>query len=88
MVMANDIHDKNDAKADALRRCKTDRNLARIAYYRINDAGDFKMLYSHKNENAPPAPGEEPEAAPAKKKKRKKPRKKTRWEKIKALFGA
>jgi hypothetical protein len=46
------------------------------------------MLYSHKNENAPPAPGEEPEAAPAKKKKRKKPRKKTRWEKIKALFGA
>ncbi len=57
LVKANNIPDKNAAKVDAGRRCKSDRNLVRIAYYRVNDAGDFKMLYSHKNKNANPAPG-------------------------------
>ncbi|PCI36788.1 MAG: hypothetical protein COB46_14325 [Rhodospirillaceae bacterium] len=82
VTYSQSIYDKKDAEEDALARAKRNAKIHRIAYYKVNDEGDFKMLYSYTNKalNAPP----KVEAVAPKKRKRKKPVKKTFWQK---LFG-
>ncbi|PHS77258.1 MAG: hypothetical protein COB59_09410 [Rhodospirillaceae bacterium] len=77
VTYSQSIYDKKDAQDDAEARVKRNAKIHRIAYYKINDEGDFKMLYSYTNKalNAPP----KVEASAPKKRKRKKPLKKPFW---------
>ncbi len=67
---SDSIATKADAEADALQRCRFDKNLAKIAYYAVNDEGDFKVILTYNNPNI----GTEEEEKP--KKAKKKPEKK------------
>jgi len=49
LAVSRDIYDKAAAKTDAIKRCKISPALARIAYYAINDNGDFKPYYAYNN---------------------------------------
>ncbi|MBT4748351.1 MAG: hypothetical protein HOO19_03415 [Rhodospirillaceae bacterium] len=88
LAVSNDIYDKEAAKTDAIKRCKISPSLARIAYYAINDNGDFKPYYSYNNPKV-----EEPKSKQAsneglrKKRRKKKPAKKTFWQKLAASVG-
>lgn len=85
LVVSNDIHDRDDAKADAAMRCKIDLTVARIAYYLVNAAGDFRVFHSYNNPNVQAAKPKTVARTMRKPVKRKKPVKKTLWQKIKAM---
>ncbi len=88
LAVSRDIYDKEAAKTDAIKRCKIAPSLARIAYYAINDNGDFKPYYSYNNPKV-----EEPKTKQAandagpKKRRKKKAKKKTFWQKLAASVG-
>ena len=88
MVVSNDIGSKEDAKADAERRCANSTTIARIAYYAISPSGDFKSFFSYKNPNAGATKNKKPGLArdrkPATKKKA---IKLTTWQKLKITLG-
>lgn len=72
MVISHDIGDKEDARADAMRRCKTTNAIARIVYYAISPSGDFKSFFSYTNPNAGmavPKKGMDRDLKPSKKNK-------------------
>jgi len=46
---SHDIATREDAEADAKRRCQLDPSLAKIAYYAVGDEGRFRMLCSYTN---------------------------------------
>ena len=72
----HDIATREEAEADAKRRCQLDPSLAKIAYYAVGDEGRFRMLYSYTNPKplaakAQPSPSNgtarrRPQAAPVK----------------------
>lgn len=68
--VSDSIESKADAQRDALQRCARDRSLAKVAYYQVNENGDFKVIYTYNNPNI----GNEEEEKP--KKVKKKPAKK------------
>ena len=86
LVLSNGIGGKDDAIADAEMRCRADPTLARVAYYAVNENGDFRILCTYTNPNAKRL-GAATDAAPKKKKKRRRRKKKTLWQKIKAAAG-
>jgi len=51
---ADHIESRVAAEADAARRCEIDPTIRKLAYYRVREDGEFRMLYSHTNQNAPP----------------------------------
>jgi hypothetical protein len=68
------IDHKDDAAADALRRCQRDPTLKKIAYYKVSTDGEFRVFYSYTNPNCKPAPPKPiGGAAPAKKAVARKP---------------
>lgn len=74
-----EIDSKDEAQSDAVARCKRDRSIAKIAYYSVNENGDFRIFFTYNNPN--PAsekntPKPDGEAGPKKKKKAKAKRKK------------
>lgn len=87
LVVSNDIYDRDAAKADAAMRCKVDPTIARIAYYTVNDAGDFRVFHSYNNPNVQAAKPKTVARTARKKRKPKKPVKKTLWRKIKAMVA-
>ncbi len=87
LVVSNDIHDRDAAKADAAMRCKIDPTVARIAYYSVNEAGDFRVFHSYNNPNVQAAKPKTVVRTARKTSKRKKPVKKTLWQKIKAMVA-
>jgi len=46
---SHDIATREDAEADAKRRCQLDPGLVKIAYYAVSDDGRFRMLCSYTN---------------------------------------
>jgi hypothetical protein len=49
------ITDKEQAAADALRRCQRDPSFKKIVYYKVSPDGDFRLFYSYANPNCKPA---------------------------------
>jgi hypothetical protein len=45
----HDIATREEAEADAKRRCQIDPGLAKVAYYAVGDDGRFRMLCSYTN---------------------------------------
>jgi hypothetical protein len=43
---------RDEAAADAGRRCKSDPSIAKIAYYAVKEEGAFRSTYSYDNPNA------------------------------------
>lgn len=76
------IYDKYGAEQDAKARVKRNPLIHKVAYYRVNDEGDFRIFYSFTNKDmhAPQSVLQEYNKKP----KRQKPRKRTFMEK---LFG-
>lgn len=68
---SDSISTKAEAEIDALQRCKWDKSLAKIAYYAVNDEGDFKIILTYNNPHIEDEDEEKP-----KKVKKKKPEKK------------
>ena len=50
--VSHSIPDKHAAESDALSRVKINPKIHKIAYYRINDSGDFRIFYSYTNKDA------------------------------------
>ena len=69
---SENITTKSLAEADAARRCAKDKSLAKVAYYSVDDDGNFKAIYTHNNPNAiGMGDGTSPKRAQLKKKKKK-----------------
>lgn len=64
--VSESIENRADAEHDAQMRCMRDKTLAKVAYYKINDDGDFKVLYTYNNPNIGKEEEEKPK--PVKKK--------------------
>lgn len=74
------IYDKYGAEDDAKARLQRNPSIYKVAYYKINDEGDFRIFYSFTNKNLPELPSESDEQK--KKPKRKKPQKLSFWQKL------
>ena len=90
LEMNHDITHRDDAESDALRRCEIDKSIHRVAYYAIEESGDFRLIFTYTNPH-PVSAGSNPKktAAPPprrKKKSRKKAKPKTLVEKITAAL--
>jgi len=70
---SSDITNREQAEADAKRRCQRDPTLAKVAYYKISGDGDFKVFYSYANPNCKPAAPKTEAAKPAARKKKPEP---------------
>jgi hypothetical protein len=55
--VSDQIHDRTQAIEDAEEFCLHDETIHRIAYYLVNDAGDFRLLHTFVNESAIPPDG-------------------------------
>ena len=76
------IENRDEAASDAERRCQNNTWIEKIAYYKVDEMGDFRVIYTHKNPNfVAKAQGAAGDAAKKKKKRKKKP-KKTLWQKL------
>jgi hypothetical protein len=76
--ISHDVETKEQAEADAKRRCQRDPTLKKVAYYKVGASGDFRVFYSYTNPNckpagAKPAGGGGPVRTPAGKKAAPKP---------------
>lgn len=69
---SSDITTKEQAEADAKRRCTRDPTVKKVAYYGVSADGDFKVFYSYTNPNCKPAGAKAAGAGPAKAPARKK----------------
>lgn len=90
MEMSHDIHGREDAQADAKQKTKFDKTIDRIAYYKMNDNGDFKNFYTFRNpltHKASDRPAGGGGAGGIRPKRKMKPKKKTGWEKVKSSIG-
>ena len=45
------VETREQAEADAKRRCQADPGLAKVAYYLVSEDGRFRMLHSYTNPN-------------------------------------
>ena len=52
LELSHTIDDRDDAEADAIRRCKIDGAIERIAYYAISESGSFRNIFTYTNPNA------------------------------------
>jgi hypothetical protein len=64
------IETKAEAEVDAIQRCKWNNKLAKIAYYAVNEEGDFRIILVYNNPNLD---NDEPKKPKVKKKAVKKP---------------
>ena len=72
LEMSHDIAHRDDAQADAIRRCGIDRSIHKVAYYAISESGDFRVLFTYTNRNPVSAgPKRKKSADPLPKRKKK-----------------
>lgn len=90
LEISHSITDKPAAEGDSRQRCREDRSIYKIAYYRLNDNGDFRIFYSYTNPRAaasePKSPIEEPRPKIPKKAKKEKSKPANLFDKVKKLF--
>ena len=55
--VSDQIHNRDDAIEDAEELCQHDDTIHRIAYYLVNDAGDFRLIHTFVNFAAIPPDG-------------------------------
>jgi len=77
------ITTKSDAETDAMARCSKDNTLAKVAYYKVAEDGEFRAIYTHNNPNAIGVGDTKPKKRVQLKKKKMAP-KPTFWQR---LFG-
>ena len=65
MTYGENIENRADAAADAYDRCEQDRTIRKVAYYALNDEGDFKVLFVYENPNPAFAKRSKPQSASA-----------------------
>tara|TARA_B100000315_G_C14484561_1_gene544568 strand:+ start:755 stop:1081 length:327 start_codon:yes stop_codon:yes gene_type:complete len=83
LEISHDIADKRQAEVDARGRCNKDKTLKKVAYYRLNDEGDFRCFYTFVNEHAQSnAAKRDPEPRAKKKKAKKKKPKPTFFQRL------
>jgi len=51
---SSEIIDRQQAEADARRRCQADPTLRKVAYYAVRDDGGFRMIHAYTNPNWKP----------------------------------
>lgn len=90
LEISHSITDKMAAEGDARQRCREDKSIYKIAYYRLNDSGDFRIFYSYANPriaiSEPKPPAAEPRLKKRKKPENKKPGPVSLFDKVKKLF--
>jgi hypothetical protein len=52
--VSDQIHNRNQAIDDAEEQCQYDDTIHRIAYYLVNDAGDFRLCHTFVNDGVSP----------------------------------
>ncbi|MDP6390949.1 MAG: hypothetical protein QF654_13720 [Alphaproteobacteria bacterium] len=52
LVHSDSIENRADAEADAQERCGKDPTLAKVAYYKISEEGEFRIFYTYTNPHA------------------------------------
>ncbi len=67
LVYSDDVVDREGAEEDAMRRCKGDPTIKKVAYYKVTASGDFRVFFSYTNPNCKPAPKLQTGAPPKKK---------------------
>lgn len=55
--VSDQIRNRDEAIEDAEEHCQHDETVHRIAYYLVNDAGDFRLFHTFVNESAIPPDG-------------------------------
>lgn len=55
--VSDQIRNRDDAIENAEELCQHDDTIHRVAYYVINDAGDFRLFHTFVNESAVPPDG-------------------------------
>jgi len=85
---SDSIASRDEAQSDAEARCARDNKLAKIAYYAVNEEGDFRVIYTHNNPNAAGLGGDEETTPEENKKKKKKPVKRSLLSRLaESVFG-
>jgi hypothetical protein len=84
---SSDITTREQAEADAKRRCTRDPSLKKVAYYKVAADGEFKVFYSYTNPNCKPAPKPMVGAAPKPKSRPKAKAKSGLWSRLKQKIG-
>lgn len=79
------IYDKHAAEQDVQARVTRNPKIHKIAYYRVNAEGDFRIFYSFTNPNL--VSNKSTIDQHDKKPRRKKPAKRTWWQKLLGLKG-
>jgi len=82
------IDGRADAEDDAKYRCRTDNSIEKIAYYSLNDSGDFRNFFTYRNPDFQPSangPKKPDGKMPPRKKRR--PKKKIKKSFFARLFG-
>ncbi len=54
LEISREIHSRTDAEEDAREICGKDQTVYRIAYYAIDDDGEFRLYFTHINPAAEP----------------------------------
>ena len=71
LEMNHDITHRDEAESDALRRCGIDKSIHKVAYYAIEESGDFRLIFTYTNPH-PVSAGSKPKKAAAQPPRRKK----------------
>ena len=82
---SSSIYERDDAASDAENRCRGNTWIQKIAYYKVNEAGDFRVLFTYNNPNFQPKAQVEDEKKKKPESKKKKKAKKKSW--LKRLLG-
>ena len=57
---SDSIDTREEAEPDAKRRCQKDPSIKKVAYYRVDASGAFRVFYSYTNPHCKPAPAAKP----------------------------
>lgn len=79
---SSSIYDRDDAQSDAERRCRGNTWMQKVAYYKVNEEGDFRIIYTHQNPNFVPKAVADDAAKKKPAKKKKKVKKKSFWQRL------
>lgn len=82
------VTDRPEAEADAARRMAGDHTIAKIAYYEVDEAGNFRNFYTYTNPHGgkPPPPSAGELARKKKRAKQKAAAERSLWKRLMGIF--